>query len=976
MVANYQVDYNDIFVGRFNPLQELRAMLDRTEEGKAHMVLVQGEAGIGKTHLAREFIRHGENRGWLVLKGSAQRGLAFAPLIEALRTEVDRLDANQKQQLGRSYLYLNALIPSLGGPLPEPLAQPSLERARLFENLRLFTVSLCTERPLLIWMDDMDEADNDTLEWIHYFIQHTKQGRIMFLATCQNAYPSESNAYLKLVQYLSRYQRLQTIELEPLSPSESSLLIQSQLHGKVEESIVELLHSRTRGFPFYILELVNSLLRSGGLYQHDGGWKIRDGAADQIPLSIKLLLEPRINSLAEAETELLCLFIASKRAIPWAVLVKGFHLESKQLSHLLTGLLKKGILHEEAVKDEIVYSLSHPMVKAVVQSKVHLTEIKHAHQRMATAWYEQDVLYAADHILETDSRSGDVVSATILFQAGERYLTMRSYETAIEYLEKAGQYIQSTGSDQHQELRFQISLKLSEALTYKENPQQALLLLHQLYQESQDTQMKIRMKRFMAWVELTRSFEQCLHHLVDGLHLWDGQTENSDVLWMMNARVFNDLNAGQIAEAKQSIQHLHSYAEKFQVQRAKLLYAIREAHLSLMGWNGPPVNLQQANHMLMEAYQLKDPELIYDVYCLFGYNALNYGDYKRSLRYARECKELVRKHGMVIHEISVRLVGMCASFMQGNWEHSYSEAEAIEKLSREYEVSGAVVCTLDIRALILYLQGREEEWRVPFQESQRLTFEVFPEMGINLSDDALHVLSAVDYILKDKPIEPKQRSVYWANAHGMQYFLRLLEGIRLIKAGLKEEVEELIQKLRASVPDKNPNYISGILSLLTGLLAFRNKDLNAAADHLNMAVKSFDKLRLPFEKALARVFLSDVSGPEQAKLLLEQSNAEFQGMGAMALCDWANKRLAAYEMPASNFIDNKLKFPAIVETLTKREAEILQTLAIGLSNKEIAIKLVVTEGTIKNHIVNIYGKLAVSSRVQAIVKARKYGIID
>lgn len=51
----------------------------------------------------------------------------------------------------------------------------------------------------------------------------------------------------------------------------------------------------------------------------------------------------------------------------------------------------------------------------------------------------------------------------------------------------------------------------------------------------------------MAWVELTRSFEECLHYLVDGLHLWDGLTENPDILWMLNARAFNDLNAGQFA---------------------------------------------------------------------------------------------------------------------------------------------------------------------------------------------------------------------------------------------------------------------------------------------------------------------------------------------------------------------------------------------------------------------------------------------
>src|SRR5215213_10220603 len=52
--------------------------------------------------------------------------------------------------------------------------------------------------------------------------------------------------------------------------------------------------------------------------------------------------------------------------------------------------------------------------------------------------------------------------------------------------------------------------------------------------------------------------------------------------------------------------------------------------------------------------------------------------------------------------------------------------------------------------------------------------------------------------------------------------------------------------------------------------------------------------------------------------------------------------------------------------LTRREREILQLLAMGLSNQEMAEKLVIAEGTLKRHVANLYQKLGVHNRTQAI----------
>ena len=65
-----------------------------------------------------------------------------------------------------------------------------------------------------------------------------------------------------------------------------------------------------------------------------------------------------------------------------------------------------------------------------------------------------------------------------------------------------------------------------------------------------------------------------------------------------------------------------------------------------------------------------------------------------------------------------------------------------------------------------------------------------------------------------------------------------------------------------------------------------------------------------------------------------------------------------------------------VERLTPRELEVLQALADGLSDREISESLHVGVGTVRNHLVSVFGKLGVNSRLQALVFALRHGIVE
>lgn len=65
-----------------------------------------------------------------------------------------------------------------------------------------------------------------------------------------------------------------------------------------------------------------------------------------------------------------------------------------------------------------------------------------------------------------------------------------------------------------------------------------------------------------------------------------------------------------------------------------------------------------------------------------------------------------------------------------------------------------------------------------------------------------------------------------------------------------------------------------------------------------------------------------------------------------------------------------------IESLTKRELEVLKLLAVGMYNKEIAEKLNISERTVKNHVSNIFKKIEVTDRTQAAVFAIRNNLIE
>jgi ATP/maltotriose-dependent transcriptional regulator MalT len=78
---------------------------------------------------------------------------------------------------------------------------------------------------------------------------------------------------------------------------------------------------------------------------------------------------------------------------------------------------------------------------------------------------------------------------------------------------------------------------------------------------------------------------------------------------------------------------------------------------------------------------------------------------------------------------------------------------------------------------------------------------------------------------------------------------------------------------------------------------------------------------------------------------------------------------------SSNTSDERRREP-LIESLTTREQDVLALVADGLSNREVAHQLAISEHTVKFHLASIFGKLGVSTRTEAVQKGVRLGVIQ
>jgi DNA-binding SARP family transcriptional activator len=237
--------------GRDDEMDRLARAWREAGAGRGGVVLIGGEAGIGKTRLADEIIRHARSAGRVLSARcyQAERSLFLQPIVEALTQLISALPADRVRAAvaGRA-APLAGLIPELdaGAPAPE-YGSPDEQRRRAYDAVLTFLRRLSRDEPILLTLDDLQNAGTATVELVHYLARQLRGSRLLVVATVRE---DEGRSALGLLAPVA-----ETITLGALSPAAITRLAEAAGQaGRAAE-----IERRTRGHTLFVVESLRAL---------------------------------------------------------------------------------------------------------------------------------------------------------------------------------------------------------------------------------------------------------------------------------------------------------------------------------------------------------------------------------------------------------------------------------------------------------------------------------------------------------------------------------------------------------------------------------------------------------------------------------------------------------------------------------------------------------------------------------------------
>jgi len=363
------------FVGRDEEVAALEAALTHAVEGNGLVAGVVGEPGVGKSRLCYELAERCRARGIAVREahGVAHgKAIPFLPVLELLRgyfgvTGQDGDQATREKVAGRLLLLdkefedgLPLLFDFLGVPdpaRPAPRMEPEARQRQLFAVIKRLVYARSQREPAVILFEDLHWIDGGSEAFLGNLVEALAGTRTLLLV---NFRPEYHAPWMQKSYY-------QQLPLLPLGPEATEELLQDLLGS--DPSLVGLAHrirERTGGNPFFIEEVVQALVESGGLEGRKGAYRlVRPAEEAAIPATVQAVLAARIDRLGEREKAVLQTAAVIGREFTEPVLRRVADLPEPQIAAALSVLMGAEFIYEEALYPQAQYAFKHPLTQEV-----------------------------------------------------------------------------------------------------------------------------------------------------------------------------------------------------------------------------------------------------------------------------------------------------------------------------------------------------------------------------------------------------------------------------------------------------------------------------------------------------------------------------------------------------------------------------------------------------------------------------------
>ena len=1013
-------------MGRNDAVQTLRQHLEQAQAGTGQVLLISGEAGIGKSRLVREARIIATERGIVTLQGNCfeqDRALPFAPFVDLLRGQ-DLTGLQDLSGLRNVAAQLIKFAPELSMRFtdvqPAPIAEPEQEKRDLFRAwINLFTEparGFKTPRGLMIIIEDLHWCDDMSLELVLLLARATASQSIALLLTYRNDEPPPVSAPVRpgrdgwgltrLLAQLDRERLAHELALKPLSPTHIEAMMRAifKQETPISHEFADAIGLLTEGNPFFVEEVLRTLVSSGDIYKANGRWTRKTTRELRVPRTVQVAVAQRVQSLSEAAKRILDIAAVAGQRFDVALLQALTGLPEPELLACLRELMAVQLIIE-GTADEFLFR--HALTREAAYAALLKRERRALHLAVGRALEAKK----RDIATERDSDTSAPLSASL----SHHFYEAQNWDKALTYARRAGQQAQAVFAPREVIAHFTRAIE-AEAHAPLPAEEGVRAGLH-----------RARGHAFEQVGEFDNALADYEAALVAARSTHDQQSEWQmllDLGFLWAARDY--IQAGALFQrALEITPQLHDSRST-----AHTLNRVGNWHMNV---ERPFEAIQYHNEALRLFETLDDKHGLASTFDLLGISHYVAGEYHRSRDfYARAVallRELGDKSGLLtalaigssrgiawlgrtvlptqsllidrvqdcaqaLHialEMGVRPIEALAhSWLGLNHAMSGDYATALEHAKRGLDVAQAIehkhfITTARMVLGILH-------WDVAAWEIARAHLQ--PALALARETNSIvwmHIITAFltsTQIQLDAPADAEATlRGAWSNdtpMNGVGFRQMWGASVELLLAqGEPKRALELIEKLIATAPnfgayrsDKIPYLVQ-----LRGEALLAMGQARAAAKALELGIVGARECDLPalewrLRAGQGRALLSDGKRDDaatafgSAKKLAEQLAGRLGDDTLRA----GLLKAATVSMLRVSLDSPRRKAKAQYEGLTAREREVAGHIAQGKSNRVIAEAIVLSERTIETHVTNILSKLSFTSRAQLAVWASEKGL--
>ncbi len=1031
-------------VDRVHELHEIHEAFERAAQGRPQLVLVAGEAGLGKTKLCRAFMQFIQARQTSVLFGQAipqDQALPFGPFLDALRrffaAGASTLPAAQAS-LQASLASVLKLFPVLASMLPgsnslsaEVDAQAVQSQQAVFHGLlsTLQELARSSSGPLLLVLEDLHWADETSLELLAFLAQRldvnntsptsTPQDQhtgILILGTYRADALPDNPALSRLVSQLQAKRHAYPIHLVPLNAGDHRRCVNSILGQPVPAEFANFLFDWDEGNPFFIEELLGSMVATGHLQRQAQGWLVSAGTKPHLPSSLTDAILKRFTGLPDTDQEVLAYAAVIGRVFDFPLLAALSGLDEYELVRTLRRAKNVQLISElsntqpstPAIREEERYQFRHALTREAIYDQMMAPERRLRHRAVAET-LEKLTTIGPHATLATSTRSLDDVSHLLVEHYWLAGLLDKARPYALHEAERARRIFA------FREERYY--LHMAQASLPDDSPERFLFLqrmgmlslgiydfdgaLHWLnlakagYQRIGQHHQALQVMAnllLINWFVASPSLPDLLAEVKSAAEaaFADPDPAGRDVETLVAASLLahywtvHSLYTRATRWIERCFALFEALDDPRKVPAIQLSYMTRawfKAHRRSQDFEEGWAEIRQA---IDRANQFSLPDVIMIGYALLAWMLISWGWPAEAEQVLKKAASFEERSGTLQ---PLFLLGWQRFFSGDRWEQGMEELrQGIERLL-QLRVSYLAAVTRVALAHLLLTRNELEEADMQMQAARPVlahSDEYIYHMPLwwgfarlhRARDESLQAQEWFERILKR-----------WKTTEDMLTIIPvLLDGISFyVESGELMKARQWLAELKALMRDTDNPVGAAALLQAQGMLSAAEGALEEAIAPLRRAVDAWGNMRWRYYQALAsqrlaEVLLEKASKQSTSRAMTQAAREEAEELLAKALTIYENLRVptgieAVQRLRASTHLEAQrkrrqtLEMRHHVERLTERERQVLLQLATGRTNREIAATLHISSGTVELHVTHILAKLGCETRTQAAAYA-------